>query len=451
MVLVSFDISSNKHQTVSLTTFFVLFCSIFVLFSSRILHGLYTFVFRPWLALQPLSLHRSYVPAASPCQGWSAAVVPDTETHHPVLQPPSPLATLVAKTQSSCGLLCISAAPATSVHEHRRHRGRDTIVATREGKKNASAFAASLPNREILLQRQPPFKTVGFVAEFVPPFVMTSDSKVLLTFARQPVSPEMVNYLVATTNSIIQVKPQSRKYGLTSTDDLLVVPSMKTVSLHHFIRRLIKYLNVQTPTLMATCVYLTKVRNLLPANAVGMETTRHRIFLAALILSAKSLNDSSPLNKHWTKYTDGLLSNDEVNMAERELLGLLKWDINIKQHELEVALEPFLHTIRTTLAARLDEVSAQKVNYYRLSNTISSRSSSTSSIASNASSLSLSDGPASNYSLQSLMQEEADNKAYTYRPPLAAKSANTLNVPSRKEVNLIHSGRIVDGLASPCR
>lgn len=267
-----------------------------------------------------------------------------------------------------------------------------------------------------------------------------AQSKVLLIFARQPVSPEMVNYLVATTNSIIQVKPQPRKFSNISTDDLLVAPAVKTVSLGHFIRRLIKYSNVQTPTLMATCVYLTKVRNLLPANAVGMETTRHRIFLAALILSAKSLNDSSPLNKHWTKYTDGLLTNDEVNMAERELLGLLKWDINIKQHELDVALEPFLHTIKTSLAAHLDHVSAQKVNYYRLSNTyrtsspISSRSSSTSSIASHSSSLSLNEGPASNYSLQSLVQEEAELKGHNYRPPLANKSTNTLHVPPRKDV-----------------
>lgn len=277
-----------------------------------------------------------------------------------------------------------------------------------------------------------------------------ADPKVLQVFARQPVSPEMVNYLVATTNSIIQVKPAPRKFSLDSTTNLLAAPGPKTVTLGHFIRRLIKYSNVQTPTLMATCVFLTKVRNLLPANAVGMDTTRHRIFLGALILSAKSLNDLSPLNKHWTKYTDGLLSNEEVNLAERELLGLLRWDINIKQHELEVALEPFLHTIRTSLLARLHAVSAQKTTYYRLSNSyrtpLSLRSSSTSSLASQASALSLTEGPESNYSLQSLAQEEAESTHETkeYRPPLASKSTNTLHVPRKDvNVNLMHSGRVV--------
>ena len=76
-----------------------------------------------------------------------------------------------------------------------------------------------------------------------------------------------------------------------------------------------------------------------------METTRHRIFLSALIVAAKSLNDSSPLNKHWTKYTDGLLTLEEVNLAERELLNILNWKTNITKEELIISLYPFLQPI----------------------------------------------------------------------------------------------------------
>lgn len=175
-----------------------------------------------------------------------------------------------------------------------------------------------------------------------------SDKEALKIFSRQPVSQDMVNFLVATTNSIIQVKPLKRNQHhrkLSSTSSTIISPYSHSISLTNFIKNVINYSNVQTPTLMATIVYLNKLRNLLPANAIGMETTRHRIFLSALIVAAKSLNDSSPLNKHWTKYTDGLLTLEEVNLAERELLNILNWKTNITKEELIISLYPFLQPI----------------------------------------------------------------------------------------------------------
>ncbi|KAK6459124.1 uncharacterized protein RJT20DRAFT_12157 [Scheffersomyces xylosifermentans] len=306
-----------------------------------------------------------------------------------------------------------------------------------------------------------------------------SDRDALKIFSRQPVSNEMITFLAATTSSIIQVKATKPQYsiipkGSNTSSSLLVAPHNKTTSLVTFIKNLIKYSNVQTPTLMATLVYLNKMRNILPANAVGMETTRHRIFLAALILSAKSLNDSSPLNKHWTKYTDGLLTNDEVNMAERELIGLLKWNVTVKEDELIIALQPFLSTIKQSLQQQMEEEHAQKANYYRASNAYSryqysiptpaatpspsssshsspafyaKKSASNSSISSYTSNLSLSNSHSSR-SLQSshssyhnlatiaLVEEEPSvlqipqKTAPKRRVPLATKSANSLNISS---------------------
>lgn len=303
-----------------------------------------------------------------------------------------------------------------------------------------------------------------------------SDREALKVFSRQPVNSEMINYLVATTNSIIQVKSSPKsKISSLSTADILVSPILKkNTSLRDFIKNLIRYSNVQTPTLMATLIYLNKLRNLLPANAIGMETTRHRIFLSALILSAKSLNDSSPLNKHWTKYTDGLLTLSEVNMAERELIGLLNWNVNVNEEDLIIALQPFLIPIKQQLARKLSIEQHQKMNYYRLSNVHSvvnnspqaignspsygglaakgyyspaSRSSSASSISSyspsvNSPALAGYSGSsqsinslATNYlnssssgNLHNFINEEHQNmKNYTYRAPLQAKSINALN------------------------
>lgn len=263
------------------------------------------------------------------------------------------------------------------------------------------------------------------------------DSEVLKIFARQPVSQEMVAFLVSTTNSIIQVKTLPPTSPIPGSSSNIVVTPKKCVSLTTFINNLIKYSNVQTPTLMASLIYLNKLRNLLPANAVGMETTRHRIFLASLILSAKTLNDSLPLNKHWTKYTDGLLSLQDVNMAERELIGLLKWNINVNQEDLLIVLQPFLTSIKYSLAKKREEDSLKRADYYRLSNALSNKyrlSSSLSTSYSNASiassKMSLKSAASSSYSLATQADEVSDSKAYTYRPPLSSRSLSTMNRPS---------------------
>lgn len=258
------------------------------------------------------------------------------------------------------------------------------------------------------------------------------DKEALRLFARQPVSLEMVDFLASTTSSVIQVKPI---VNVSETIGSLVVTPVTCVPLTKFIHKLIEYSNVQAPTLMASLVYLNRLRNILPGNAVGMETTRHRIFLAALILSAKSLNDSSPLNKHWTKYTDGLMTNKEVNSAERELIGLLKWNLNVTQDELVTVLQPFLAPIKQSLQKRMLSESAAKQKYYKLSNnqstsSLTSRSSSKYSIFSNSS--------ASSYSLKSDASSYNDLSVHADRVPLGERSMSSLNnskIPLSKRTN----------------
>lgn len=163
-----------------------------------------------------------------------------------------------------------------------------------------------------------------------------SDIEALLQFNRKPVSQEMITYLARSTESIIQV---------CETHSMIDV-AIPAPKLELFIKKLVKYSNVQTPTLMATTVFLTKLRSIIPANVYGIETTRHRIFLGCLILSAKTLNDSSPLNKHWAQYTDGLLHLKEVNTIERELLEYFDWNLTLSTNDLIQSLAPFLKPIK---------------------------------------------------------------------------------------------------------
>ncbi|SCU98592.1 LAFA_0G18998g1_1 [Lachancea sp. 'fantastica'] len=172
-----------------------------------------------------------------------------------------------------------------------------------------------------------------------------SDYEALLQFNRKRVSPEMVEFLESTTHSVVSVKVQDSSKQ-----------AKPVISLAGFIQGLVTQSNAQVPTLMSTAVYLSKLRAIMPFNVHGIETTQHRIFLGCLIVAAKNLNDSSPLNRHWASYTNGLLSTREVNTLERELLEYFDWNLRFTTAELITCLAPLLAPIKTQISTKRQEM-----------------------------------------------------------------------------------------------
>ncbi|CDK25414.1 unnamed protein product [Kuraishia capsulata CBS 1993] len=282
-----------------------------------------------------------------------------------------------------------------------------------------------------------------------------SDSQALSIFLKSPVSQEMIHHLVVATLQVIPDKtetayPLSPPHSPKKNSKERVLPSLMT-----FITKLVRYTNVYTGTLMSTLVYLEKLKAKLPQDAQALPCTRHRIFLACLILSAKYHNDSSPKNKHWTRATEGFFSREDVNLMERQLLYLLDWDLKVEEKDLIPTLSRFLEPIKNDIrrSAKIRRsllIQKQRQNHiHHRSSSFSyampslSSSNSSSSVATTVSSQNSSYGssPSAPYeshsrssSVCSTLSSYSSSSEYEYQTPVVQRS------------NLPHSNAIKTGL-----
>ncbi|BCR84223.1 cyclin family protein [Aspergillus chevalieri] len=231
-----------------------------------------------------------------------------------------------------------------------------------------------------MTQQNPYTSTTTTTMDPKPTTLNSLNQAALNEFVKLPVSRDMVCHLAHQASQVIRCEspsasPQQPTPPSTPpSDDALDNSGMPPLpSVETFIASIVTRSQVQVPTLMASLVFLERLRARLPPVAKGMRCTVHRIFLASLILAAKNLNDSSPKNKHWARYTvvkgyDGFgFSLPEVNLMERQLLFLLDWETRVTEDELFKHLEPFLGPIRRRFQLQEHERKKRQQELYRQS------------------------------------------------------------------------------------
>ncbi|KAK7030411.1 hypothetical protein VNI00_014155 [Paramarasmius palmivorus] len=98
-----------------------------------------------------------------------------------------------------------------------------------------------------------------------------------------------------------------------------------------FVTNVLTRAEVTTPVVLASLVYIDRAK---PHLHIALEEwALERVFLGALIVASKYLNDSTLKNVHWALCT-GVFGKRDVGRIEREFLDVLDWELQITEDDL---------------------------------------------------------------------------------------------------------------------
>ncbi|KAG6844002.1 hypothetical protein H0H87_010817 [Tephrocybe sp. NHM501043] len=98
-----------------------------------------------------------------------------------------------------------------------------------------------------------------------------------------------------------------------------------------FVTNVITRAEVTTPTLLAALVYIDRAK---PHLHIALEEwALERVFLGAIIVASKYLNDSTLKNVHWALCT-GVFGKRDVGRIEREFLDVLDFQLGITEDDV---------------------------------------------------------------------------------------------------------------------
>ncbi|KAF9555233.1 hypothetical protein CPC08DRAFT_643144, partial [Agrocybe pediades] len=158
----------------------------------------------------------------------------------------------------------------------------------------------------------------------------TRHSPALLDLVAVKVSQEVYNY---TIDRVIETVDFAMRRSTPSSSRGRAFNKRKPehVKFAGFIKDVLSRAEVTMPTLLAALVYIDRAR---PQLHIGLEQwALERVFLGALIVASKYLNDSTLKNVHWAMCT-GVFGKRDVGRIEREYLDVLGFELKITEEDL---------------------------------------------------------------------------------------------------------------------
>ncbi|KAL1740586.1 hypothetical protein HDZ31DRAFT_67800 [Schizophyllum fasciatum] len=161
-----------------------------------------------------------------------------------------------------------------------------------------------------------------------------------------PVNRAVIDYIVDVTVDTVDFalgRSSALKRGRSSRRD------QKRVAFTDLIARVIARAEVPITVVLVLLAYIDKCK---PHLRVASDAYVHeRIFLGALIVAAKYLNDCSPKNGHWARYT-AEFSKADICLIEREFLAVLDFELGFREDDLLLHCDALLGCAEPSAASR---------------------------------------------------------------------------------------------------
>lgn len=91
--------------------------------------------------------------------------------------------------------------------------------------------------------------------------------------------------------------------------------------------------------------------------ARGTAETGHRLFMVAVMLASKYLNDQSLSNRGWARLS-GRFTLDEVNEMEIEFLFSIRFELHVPRSQVDQFVQEHVAPIDRTLAQQMHQIRA---------------------------------------------------------------------------------------------
>ncbi|KAI8094264.1 cyclin domain-containing protein [Thamnidium elegans] len=156
--------------------------------------------------------------------------------------------------------------------------------------------------------------------------MITDTTSPTLTFRSSP--EPLLSYMVSNIDDLVQCSKERRYY------QHLLLPELPT-----FIKLVYQKCRLTPTVLVIGLIYLERLKKNLPDQAQGEYDTPYKLFLAAMIVATKYIEDYSSHALSIYKIVSPLYTSRELNEMERSFLGVLKFDLYVDITEMDRFVE----------------------------------------------------------------------------------------------------------------